>query len=324
MFRLCMRYCAAMLFGLALSSHADVACAQTAFSVEGPITGVNAANHTITVGYDFVVEIPTTLKFTAPAPLKRIGLSVTPAALKPTITGADLTPLLDINAPSRVRSILPSDLADPPTVLEYTGGVLTATGLTTTDANGVVHNTAATADVIFAENVLVGVLQSVDLTTGIFVVQGHRCKMNVDERFRSEILDSGNAPVTLTALQAKGIGAICTVQGYMVDGIHHCTTLLAAGALGPQGVTILNANGVIKGGQITAKGDVAKIIAGQTVSIYNTTTGALLGTVPVTVGVLPGSGAWTFSPKTVFSPLPTSITVVTSDNFTSTKAMTNK
>ncbi|RLS34813.1 MAG: hypothetical protein DWH81_15035 [Planctomycetota bacterium] len=319
-----MRYCAAALFGLALSSSAGVAQAQTAFTVEGPITGIDPAKHTITVGYDFVVEIPTTIKFTAPAPLKRAFLSVTPAALKPTITGADLTPLLDVNAPSRVRSILHSDQAVPATVLGYSGGTGTFTGLTTIDANGVVHNTAATADVMMAENVLGGVLQSVDLTTGIFVVQGHRCKMNVDERFRSEILDGGNNPVSLPLLAASGIGDIMTVQGYMLDGLHHTTTLTTTALVGPQGVTIASADGVIKSGMIKAKGDVGKIIAGQTVSLYNTTTGALITTVPVLVGALPGTGTWVFNSKTAVSPLPTSLTVVTSNGLTATKAMTNK
>ena len=323
MCRLSMRKCAAMIVGLVLSSVAGVAHAQTAFSVEGPITAIDPAKHTITMGYDFVVEIPTTLKFTAPAPLKRIGLSVAPIALKPTITGADLTPLLDANAPSRVRSILSSDLADPPTVLEYTGGTLIVTGLTTTDATGV-HNVAGTADLIMAENVLVGTLQSVDVATGVFIVQGHRCKMNVDERFRSEILDGGNNPLSLPLMASQGIGDVVTVNGYIVDGLHHCTLLETTALVGPQGVTITSASGVAKSFSLTVKGDVGKIIAGQTVSLYNAATGALIATVPVTVGALPGTGNWSFNSKTAVNPLPTTLLVVTSNGLRSTRAVTIK
>jgi len=291
--------------------------AQTIFSVEGPITGIDPVKRTITVGYTFPVEIPSTLKFTGP---KGTGQT---SALIPSITGANaFTALLDVNAPNRVRSILPSDLAVPETVLEYSGATLIAIGTTFTDANGK-HHIADFADFQLAENVIVGNLDSADVATGTFVIDGTVCKMNRDERFRAEIVDGGNNAVPFELLPTEGIGDIFGCVGYMSDGILHVVTAQTGALVGPQGVTISRADGVIKSRNLTVRGEVRKLVPSQTVSIFNDVTNQLIGTVPVTPGALPGTGSYTVVFKAL-AVLPTRIRAVTSDGFRSVAPVNSK
>ena len=280
-----------------------------AWSVEGSITAIDATTGTITVNYVFPIKILPTMAFTGPA-----GTGA-PSHLRPTISGANLAQLLDANAPNRVRSILPSDLAEPSTVLAYSGATIIASGNTLTDATGT-HNYANFADLLIAENVIVGTLQSVDLAAQTFVVAGQTVQMNPDERFTSSIVGGGGVPIEFASL-AEGLGDIVTVNGYMVDGKCYCC-LLETNLVGPGGVSVTRALGVAKTNQLSVVGDVAKIVPGQRVSIYDAVTNKLLGSVTVTVGALPGTGSFTFAPRKGSFVVPAKIKVVTSDGLQTT------
>ncbi|RLS34812.1 MAG: hypothetical protein DWH81_15030 [Planctomycetota bacterium] len=256
----------------------------------------------------FPIEIPTTMKFTGP---KGTGAA---SSLQPDITGANFfSRILDSSAPNRVRSILPSDLAPKSTVLVYPGATIIAQGLRTTDSTGT-HNVAAFADFKIAEHVIVGTLESVDLTTGVIVVAGQPCKMNPDERFISSLVDRGNSPLTIQRLHDFGIGDVITIVGYRLDGVCYVNTLQTTALVAAQGVSITQADGVAKSNTLTMKGAVAVYVPGQTVSIYNAVTNQLLGTVATTLNPPPvGGGVWNFKPKAGSFTIPTKVKVVTSN-----------
>ena len=286
------------------------AFAQTVFTIEGPITAIDPAKRTITVGNDFAVEIPVSMRFTGP---KGTGPA---SALKPSITGANaFTELLDTNAPNRVRSIFPSSRANPPTVMEYSGATLLAMGTTITDANGT-HHIAAFADLKLAENVLVGKLVSVDPVAGTIVVDGTIVKMSPDDRFISEIVDPGLNQIPIIELASKGIGDIVTVTGYMVDSGYYGVRVMTTALIGSAGVTISQADGFASKMQMKIQGETAKLLPGQTVTVFDAVTNRQIGQFPVTVGGVPGQGR--YQATLTVSAMPTSLRAVTSDGLTTT------
>jgi len=293
----------AMLMWIGMLQGISSVEAQT-FSTEGPITDIDPANGIITVNYVFKVKIQPTLTFT--------GARGRPSAVRSTITGANLASLLDDAAPGRVRSIYPSP---PGSALGYSGATLIATGAPFTDATGTFYY-ASSADLLLAENLIVGNLQSVDPVTGVAVAAGQPFMMNPDERFTSNLFDAGGKPISMQQL-AGDIGDLITVSGYMVDGKMYATEVLTNMAVAGT-VRISKADGVGTTKSLTVLGVVGTLVPLMTVSVYDGVTNKLLGTVPVTAGPQAGGGSFAFKPKAGSFTVPTKVKVVTSNGLTDT------
>jgi hypothetical protein len=246
--------------------------------IEGPITGINPAARTITVG-GMVCEIPPDL------------------AIQGTtgITGATLSRLLDAAAPNRVRSIFQSGLGEVP----YTAGTLIAEGITVVEGTTTRHVMSAAA-VELAENGVIGTLSSYNPTAGSFVVNGVTCRMNPDERFSAVVLSLAGLPMAASNL-SRGVNTPVIVSGYMHQGVLYATlveTELLPVTPGTDTITVIRADARLRGaalGELRVEGIVQPFAVNTTVTITDVTSGAVLGTAAVTQSLtVPGQGEFTF------------------------------
>jgi len=266
------------------------------FAVEGPVSAINPANQTITVqGMTVIV----------PADLVIAGTN--------NITGANLSALLDANAPGRVRSIFASTTENP----GYSGATLRGDGVIEQTPNGRVFRLNAAA-LELAENVLLGELDSVDPATNSFVVNGVTCRMNPDQRFPSKILDAGAEPMTLTDL-ATQVGTVIGVTGYFLNGVQYAVTVeteFVPTNPGADTVRITRAQGRARNGnrsELNVVGVVTPFEAGTTITLTDANNGTVLGTVAVTENVdIAGQGDFRFR-RTNLPSVPTRLRATSSN-----------
>ncbi|MBI4496989.1 MAG: hypothetical protein HY689_03695 [Chloroflexi bacterium] len=143
---------------------------------------------------------------------------------------------LDLDQPEGNLSfgeVLPSDPADPtsPPLIDLVdpaleavrtviGGTAIADGraeFTTTVDGTCMSLSAESVFVELAENGIIGLLMSVDVADGSFVVDGATVRMNDDPRFPSDLLDLGGDPITLEQLVGNE-GGLVDVGGYFEAG----------------------------------------------------------------------------------------------------------
>ena len=266
------------------------------FAVEGPISAINPAAGTITAqGMTVVV----------PADLVLEGTN--------NITGANLSALLDANAPGRLRSIFASTTETP----GYSGGTLKAEGIIEQTANGRVFR-LTTAVIELAENVLVGELDSVDTANNSFVVNGVTCRMNPDQRFPSAVLDAGAEPITLTDL-ATQVGTVIGVVGYFHNGVQYGVTVetgFVPTDPGADTVRITRAQGRVRNGnrsELNVIGIVTPFEAGTTITLTDANNGTVLGTATVAVNAdIAGQGDFRFR-RTNLATVPSRIRATSSN-----------
>lgn len=266
------------------------------FAVEGPISAINPAAGTITA-QGMTVVVPPELVFE--------GTN--------NISGANLSALLDANAPGRVRSIFASTTETP----GYSGATLKAEGVIEQTANGRVFR-LTTAVIELAENVLVGELDSVDTATNSFVVNGVTCRMNPDQRFPSAILDAGAEPITLQDLTTQ-VGTVIGVVGYFHNGVQYgvsVETEFVPTNPGTDTVRITRAQGRVRNGnrsELNVNGVVTPFEAGTTITITDANNGTVLGTATVVGSAdIAGQGEFRFR-RTNLATVPSRIRATSSN-----------
>lgn len=286
---------AAVVACLSLAS-ADAQVVPLDFAVEGPISAINPANQTITVqGMTVIV----------PADLVITGTN--------NITGANLSALLDANAPGRVRSIFASTTENP----GYSGATLIGDGVIEQTPTGRVFRLTA-ASLELAENVLLGVLDSVDIANNTFVVNGVTCRMNPDQRFPSKILDAGAEPMTLTDLGTQ-VGTVVAITGYFLNEMQYAVTVetdFVPTNPATDTVRITRAQGRARNGnrsELNVVGVVTPFEAGTTITLTDANNGTVLGTVAVTENVdIAGQGDFRFR-RTNLPSVPTRLRATSSN-----------
>ena len=240
------------------------------WSIELPISAIDPVAGTITAA-GTTIHIP---------PALEIGNSNG-------ITGATLGSLLDSAAPGRVRSILPSLPGDP---ISYSGATLKGTGVHDPSGNMVA------VDVIIehSENVTVGLIQSVDVANGTFVVNGITCMMNPDERFGSSVLSIGFEPLQFADL-ARGVGTLAGVKGYLHKDVLYAETVETELTPPPapgagDNVQISRAELRTRNRDLRVLGVVSPFIADTTITLTNADTGSVIDTAPSELNPLTGAG----------------------------------
>lgn len=246
--------------------------------VQGPITGINPAARTITVG-GMVCEIPPDLV-----------LGGTTG-----ITGATLSGLLDAAAPGRVRSIFQSGLGEAP----YSAATLTAEGLTVVEGTTTRHVMSA-AMVDFGENSVIGTVSSYNATAGSFVVNGITCRMNTDRRFPADVLSLAGTPMAASNL-SRSVNTPVLVSGYFHQGVLYATlveTELVPLTPGADTVQVIRATARLRGAalsELRIDGVVQPFAANTVVTVSDSASGTVLGTAAVTQSLtVPGQGEFSF------------------------------
>ncbi len=213
------------------------------------------------------------------------------------ITGDTLDLLEDVNAPSRVRSILPEPFTSVSTAPGASGGTTISTGIILADGTF----EAVTVFIELAENVMTGPLQSVEVAMGFLMVNGVKVKVNPDERFPGDILDVGGNVITLADLADPSlIGTLVTVEGYFFDdgteGIHYAVVVETEAIPAACTVPITRARGRQDRGELRVEGLVAPFAGGPvTVNIFDDDTNDFIGSSPaVAEGADPNRGLFTF------------------------------
>jgi len=271
----------------------------TPWAIEGPITAIDPVRGTITVS-GFTATIPPTLT---------IDGSIS-------ITGSDLTRLEDGNAPSRVRSIYASPFGSP---VAYSGATLKAAGVVVDGVNGRQYQ-ATDAVVELAENVVVGSLESLDVATGHFSINGVQCVMSPDERFSTDVLDAAGGPISLADADGK-TGIAAGAVGYMYDNVLY-VTVLELDVIRPGTVTVLRAQSVASNrNRLKVEGRASPFVAGMTVTVFDASNNSNLGTVNVILDPATGDGTFVLDARN-FVRVPTQIKVVTSTGAEATSGVT--
>lgn len=279
------------------NTYAQATTPTNVVSLEGPITAINPTARTITVS-GMVCSVPPDLILGGTR-----GIS-----------GATMSRLLDAQAPSKVRSIFqsgPLEISSP-----YSGATLKADGIAV--LTGTVESYVLTAAIVeLAENLVVGTMQNFNAATRSFTVNGITCRMNTDERFPADIVSLLATPLTFGDL-ARGNGKAVSALGYIHQGVFHVCTIeteLLPTTPGADTVVITRADGRARGvalGELRVDGIVEPLAADTLLTLKDTTTGAILGTVaPTVVPTAPAQGTFTFRLRNLASRI-TSVTVTSS------------
>jgi hypothetical protein len=241
------------------------------WGIEGPLTAIDPAAGTISVS-NMKVKIPPELTLT--------GTSG--------INGASLQRLLDSQAPSRARSVYASQ---PGSEATYVGGTLKAAGIIVDGPSG--REYVATEAVLeLSENVVVGILDSIDVADESCVINGIQCRLNKDERFTVEVLDAAGTHVSFSDC-VNAAGAQVGAVGYMVNGVLYVQSLEVQ-FVRHGTVSITRAQSVrANRNRVRVEGLIAPFVEGETVSIYDAVTGTRLGVARVIADVTTGGGAFT-------------------------------
>lgn len=256
------------------------ACSQVPleWAVEGPITAIDPAASTITA-MGMPVQIPADLVLGGTA----------------NITGATLNLLLDSAAPSRIRSIFESPATSS---FPYSAGTLKAEGEIVETPDGLVF--VATAAVVeLAENVILGVLESVDTANNGFILNGVNVVLNPDERFPADILDAGGEPISLVDL-GSATGQLVGVVGYFAGGVMYAQlveTEVVPVTPGMDTVRITRAQGRIRNNnrnELRVEGIVTPFDANAIITLADANSGTIIGTVSVAVGAVANQGEFRF------------------------------
>jgi len=179
---------------------------------------------------------------------------------------------------------------------------------------------ATEAVIELAENVVVGSLEAIDVSTGRFSINGVQCVMNSDERFSTAVLDAAGSAISLADADGK-TGVAAGAVGYMYDNVLQ-VTVLELDVVRPGTVSILRAQSVVNNrNRLKVEGRASPFVAGMTVTVFDATSNSNLGVVNVTLDPATGDGVFVLDARNL-GRVPTQVKVVTSTGAEATSNVT--